>query len=142
MGATDFKRPFELHTDWAKTSLGSLLSHRDDGMNEYVVAYASCNDNKAESNYSSYEGEALAVVWAVTHYRHYLYSKSLTILTDHQLGENHAYIRMLHLQHAHIWGKSRIYPHAALKTCTYLGEITHISACCIYKMRIFGENHA
>ena len=76
--------PFELHTDWAKTSLGAVLSQRDDDKNEYVIAYASCSNNRPKSNFSSYEGEALAVVWAVTHFRHYLYGNPLTLVTDHQ----------------------------------------------------------
>ena len=57
---------------------------RDDDMNEYVIAYASRSNNKAESNFSSYEGEALAVVWAVTYFRHYLYGKSSRRVTGHQ----------------------------------------------------------
>ena len=65
--APDFKRPFELHTDWAKIGLGAVLSQRDDDTIDYVIAYASRSNNKAEGNYSSNEGEALAVVWAVTH---------------------------------------------------------------------------
>ena len=82
--SADFTRPFQLHTDWAKTGLGVVLSQRDDGKHKYVVAYASRNTNKAESNYSIYERKALAVVSAVTHFRHYLYGKRFTLITDHQ----------------------------------------------------------
>ena len=61
-----------------------MLSQRDDDKNEYVIVYASRSNNKAESNYSIYEGEALAVVWVVTHFRHYLYGKPFVLVADHQ----------------------------------------------------------
>ena len=58
----DSKRPFELHTDTAKTGLGAVLSQRDDDKNECVISYAIRSNNEAEGDYSNYEGEALAVV--------------------------------------------------------------------------------
>ena len=73
-----------MHTVEAKTRLGAVLSQQDDDKNEYVIAYASRSNNKAESNCSSYEGEAMAVVWAVTHFRHYLYGKPFVLVIDHQ----------------------------------------------------------
>jgi hypothetical protein len=40
--------------------------------------------NKAESNYSSYEGECLAIVWVVIHFKPYLYGTNFTLYTNHQ----------------------------------------------------------
>jgi len=51
---------------------------------EYVIAYASQNNNKVKSNYSSYEGECLVVVWAIIHFRPYFFSTNFTLYTDHQ----------------------------------------------------------
>jgi hypothetical protein len=41
------------------------------------------SNNKAESNYSSYEGECLVVIWAVIHFRPYLYGTKFILYTDH-----------------------------------------------------------
>ena len=59
-------------------------SQQDDDGNEYVIAYASRSNNKAEGNYSIYEEEALEVAWAVTHFRHYVYGKLFTLVTHHE----------------------------------------------------------
>ena len=37
MRAPGSKRPFELHTDLAKTGLGAVLSQRDDEKNEDII---------------------------------------------------------------------------------------------------------
>ena len=76
--------PFVLQTDWGQPGIGAVLSQLSDTDDEYVVAYASRSNNRAETNYSSYEGECLAAVWAITYFRHYLYGRHFTLSTDHQ----------------------------------------------------------
>ena len=49
-----------------------------------MIAYASRSNNDAEAKYSSYEGECLAIVWGVAHFRPYLYGQRFTFVTDHQ----------------------------------------------------------
>ena len=80
----DTRRPFQLHTDWSLRGLGAVLTLKDDDGKEYVIAYASRSNNDAEAKYSSYEGECLAVVWTMAHFRPYMYSQSFTVVTDHQ----------------------------------------------------------
>jgi hypothetical protein len=80
----DARRPFQLHTDWSMLGIGAVLTQKDDDGKEYVIAYASRSNNDAESKYSSYEGECLAVVWTVAHFRPYLYGQSFTLMIDHQ----------------------------------------------------------
>jgi hypothetical protein len=48
------------------------------------MAYASRSNNKAKSNYFSYEGECLALVWAIIHFRPYFYGTEFTLYTNHQ----------------------------------------------------------
>jgi len=76
--------PFQLHTDWSILGLGTVLTQCDDEGKEFVVAYASRLNNVSESRYSSYEGECLAVVWVVAHFRCYLFGIQFTLVTDHQ----------------------------------------------------------
>jgi len=79
----DFNKVFILHTDWSALGIGAILGQLDEEGKEYVITYASRSNNKAENNYSSYEGECLAVVWVVIHFRPYLYGTNFTLYTDH-----------------------------------------------------------
>ena len=47
------------------------------------MAFASRAVNPTERNYSITDLETLAVVWAVSHFRTYLYGQKVTIYTDH-----------------------------------------------------------
>jgi hypothetical protein len=84
MRRPDFNKVFILHTDWSVLGIGVILGQLNEEGKEYVITYASQSNNKAESNYSSYEEECLAIVWAVIHLRPYLYGTNFTLYTDHQ----------------------------------------------------------
>jgi hypothetical protein len=77
-------RPFQLHIDWSMLGLKAVLTQCDDERKEFVVAYASHSNNAAKSQYNSYEGECLATMWAIAHFRCYLLSTQFTLVTNHQ----------------------------------------------------------
>ena len=76
----DFEKEFILRTDASGFALGAVLSNHDDK----PIAYGSKTLNPAERNYSTIEKELLAIVWAVKHYRPYLFGRHFKILTDHR----------------------------------------------------------
>jgi hypothetical protein len=54
--------PFEVHTDWSAVGLGAVLIQIDSNGNKFVIVYALRSKNRTKRNYSSYDGECLAVV--------------------------------------------------------------------------------
>ena len=76
--------PFILTTDWSQRGMGAILSQRNKEGVEHPICYASRSCNAAEQNYSSFDGECLAVVWATGHFRAYLFGNSFTLVTDHE----------------------------------------------------------
>lgn len=79
----DFTLPFSLYTDASSTAIGSVLAQKQ-GQQEKVIAYASHALTKAERKWSTYDRELWAIVWAVRHFRHYLYKQPFVIVTDHK----------------------------------------------------------
>jgi hypothetical protein len=79
----DFSKVFILHIDWSALGIGVIFGQLDEEGKEYVIAYVSRN-NKAESSYSSYEGECLVVVWVIIDFKPYLYNTNFTLYFDHQ----------------------------------------------------------
>lgn len=80
----NFAKPFFLTTDACDYAIGGVLEQLDDNNQRRPIAYASRTLNSAEKNYSTIEKELLAIVWAVKHFRPYLYGRKFTIRTDHQ----------------------------------------------------------
>ena len=79
----NFNRDFTLETDASKLGLGAILSQYQVDQKLHPIAYASRSISNAEANYAVTDLETLAVVWAVTHFRYYLYGHSVTIISDH-----------------------------------------------------------
>ena len=78
-----FDRPFVLQTDASDKGLGAALTQFDPNNKEHVIAYASRSLTDREKNYSATEKEALAIVFAVEHFRVYLLGRQFTLVTDH-----------------------------------------------------------
>lgn len=78
-----FGTDFLLETD-ASGGLGAILSQKQDDNITHPIAFASRTLQPHERNYGISELEALAVVWAVKHFRHYIYGYHCTMFTDHE----------------------------------------------------------
>lgn len=77
------KGKFKLMTDASQFAIGAVLS-QGESSHEKPIAYASRTLNKAETNYSVIQKELLAIIWAVKHFRPYLYGRHFSIITDHR----------------------------------------------------------
>ncbi len=73
--------PFEIHTDASGVGLGAILVQQQ-LTDEVVVAYASRVLRDAETRYSAYEKEFLAIVWALENFRYFIAGTKVIIRTD------------------------------------------------------------
>ena len=80
----DFSLSFTLETDASGEGLGAVLAQKwSDGM-VHPIVYASRFLLQHEKNYGISELEGLGVVWAIKHFRHYLYGNKCDVYTDHE----------------------------------------------------------
>ena len=79
----DYEKPFILTTDASEYAIGGALSQGQLG-EDLPVAYVSRSLNDTEKRYDVTEHEALACVHCITHWRHYLYGRKFTLVTDHR----------------------------------------------------------
>ena len=101
----DFSKDFTLETDASKFGLGAILSQYQEDQKLHPVAYASRSVSTTEANYAITDLEMLAVVWAVTHFRYYLYGYDVTIITDHAAVKAILGVPNLTGKHARWWSK-------------------------------------
>ena len=78
----NFNEPFILETDASTIRLAAVLMQKIN-KNKVLISAASRTLIEAESNYSTVEREALAVVWGINYYRPYLFGRTLLVITDH-----------------------------------------------------------
>ena len=79
-----FSEEFLLKRDASGVGLGAVLSQLQPDETIQPITFAGRTLQSHERNYGISELEALAVVWAVKHYRHYLYGHHCTVFTDHE----------------------------------------------------------
>lgn len=75
----DYSKKFKLVTDASDYAIGAVLMQDD-----HPISYASRTLNDHEKRYATVEKELLAIVWAVTYYRPYIYGRPFDLATDHQ----------------------------------------------------------
>ncbi|MCO5556315.1 hypothetical protein L7F22_009862 [Adiantum nelumboides] len=75
----DLQKSFEVYCDACGRSLGAVLMQEG-----RVIAYESRLFSKPEMTAQIYEKELLAVIHALTQWRHYLLGADFTVFTDHQ----------------------------------------------------------
>ncbi|HVH95668.1 MAG TPA: reverse transcriptase family protein, partial [Bacillus sp. (in: firmicutes)] len=79
----DLSKEFILTTDASKIAVGAVLSQKDEHGKEHPIAYDSRTLHTHEQNYDTTNLEALAVIWALGKFRHYLHGRKFKIYTDH-----------------------------------------------------------
>ena len=80
----DFSKPFLVATDASSAAVGAVLSQFDENGREHPIYFASRSLNEAVKNYSLYEREGLAIVFALKKFRHYLLCQKFKLFTDHE----------------------------------------------------------
>ena len=101
----DFSKDFVLETDASYVGLGAVLSQLQDDGKLHPLSYASRALSTPEKNYPVTELETLAVVWAISHYRAYLYGHDVKVYTDHSAVKAVLGATNLSGKHARWWTK-------------------------------------
>ena len=80
----NFDQEVILETDASGVGLGAILAQKQPEGTVRPIAYGSRTLQQHEKKYGATELEALGVVWAVKHFRHYLYGHHCHVFTDHE----------------------------------------------------------
>ena len=81
MAHPDFTKKFYIHVDASGLGLGAILTQLHDGKHR-VIEYASKKLTQAQTKYSNPAHEGLGIVWALNHFKYYVYGRSLIVYCD------------------------------------------------------------
>ena len=79
LAAPDLSKPFQIATDASAAGIDGVLEQ-----NGHPISYASRACTCPKQKYSATDLEALAVIWSVRHFKHYVYGREIEIITDHK----------------------------------------------------------
>ena len=113
----DLRKPFEVHCDASGQCVGAVLNQEG-----HAVAYESRKLRDVELHASIYEKELMAVILALSIWKHYLLGADFVIKTDHQslryfltqrkLSEKQMrwanFLSMFHFQILHTYGNTNV----------------------------------
>ena len=80
----EFSKPFLVATDASGLAAEADLSQLNENGKEHLIHYASRSLIESENNYSTYEREELAIIFALKEFRHYLLFQKFKLFTDHE----------------------------------------------------------
>ena len=75
--------PFVVHTDASGFAVGAVLQ-QDQGQGLQPIAFLSKKMADAETRYPVHEQELLAIIQALSAWRHYLHGSKFVVRTDHK----------------------------------------------------------
>ena len=81
----DQTKPFQIKTNASKYASGAILTQTDMNGNWHPIAFLSKTFTETERNYDIYDRELLAIIRALTEWRHYIQGSGHTteVLSDH-----------------------------------------------------------
>ena len=79
----DFNKPFKIETNASNIGIAGILTQEYEGIDR-PIAFASRKLAEHELKYSISEKECLAILWAMEHYKYFLYGTEFIVITDHK----------------------------------------------------------
>ena len=79
----DFEKDFILHTFTSNDSLAAVLTHKEDGGDEFPISFMSTGLQGAELNYLAVDKQAYEVFKAVKQFRPYILKNRTKVIVPH-----------------------------------------------------------
>lgn len=73
-----------MHINWSRLGLGAVFIQMDDNGTKLSLPMPIAPTTMQKLNTILYKGKCLPTIWAIAHFRCYMYSNQLLFVTDHQ----------------------------------------------------------